>query len=69
MMQEATITGRSHRRPATHLRVEQSMPAGRIRISCADPGCAAWDPWPCESRREAQFWYDLHISRPLIHHL
>ena len=23
----------------------------------------------CASRREAQFWYDRHISQPLTHHL
>jgi hypothetical protein len=68
-MQGAVIAARHRRRTAMHLRVEESTPAGKTRISCADPGCAAWDPWPCESRREAQFWYDLHISRPLTHHL
>lgn len=68
-MQVAATAARSHRRAEIHLRVEESTPEGKIRISCAAPGCAAWNPWPCESRREAQFWYDLHISRPLTHHL
>ncbi len=68
-MQVAATTARSHHRPVIHLRVEKSTPEGKIRISCAGPGCAAWNPWPCESRHEAQFWYDLHISRPLTHHL
>ncbi len=67
-MQVAATAARSHRRAEIHLRVEEST-GRKIRISCAGPGCAAWDPWPCESRREAQFWYDLHISRPLTQHL
>jgi hypothetical protein len=53
----------------THMPVEKGTADGKTRISCAGPGCAAWDPRPCESRREAQFWYDRHISQPLIHHL
>jgi hypothetical protein len=68
-MQAAATATRSNRCTMTHLRVEESTPEGNTRISCAGPGCAAWDPWPCESRREAQFWYDLHISRPLTQHL
>lgn len=56
-------------RTLTHLPVEERTPEGKIRISCLSRGCAAWDPWPCESRREAQFWYDRHISQPLTHHL
>jgi len=57
------------RRTVTHLPVEIRTAEGKTRIRCADPGCAAWDPWPCESRREAQFWYDRHISQPLTHHM
>ncbi len=68
-MPEAAIADRRYRPTAMHLRVEESTPQGKTRMSCAGPGCAAWDPWPCESRREAQFWYDLHISRPLTCHL
>jgi hypothetical protein len=62
-------TGARRRRVAIHLPAEERTPEGKTRISCASPACAAWDPWPCESRREAQFWYDRHISRPLTHHL
>ena len=68
-MQEAAIAARRHRPMTMHFRVEESTAQGKTRISCAGPGCAAWDPWPCESWREAQFWYDLHISRPLTQHL
>jgi hypothetical protein len=49
--------------------VEERTPEGKTRISCAGPGCVAWHPRPCESRREAQFWFDRHISQPLTHHL
>ncbi len=55
-------------RPA-HMPVESRTPDGKTRLSCADSNCAAWDPRPCESRCEAQFWYDRHISQPLIYHL
>jgi hypothetical protein len=68
-MQAAAIGARRYRRTAVHHPVEESTPEGRIRISCAGPGCAGWDPRPCQSRREAQFWYDRHISQPLTHHL
>jgi hypothetical protein len=54
---------------ATHRPVEERTAEGEIRISCAAAGCAAWDPWPCQSWREAQFWYERHISQPLTHHL
>jgi hypothetical protein len=57
------------RRRAVHLPVEEGTADGKTRISCAGSQCAAWDPRPCESRREAQFWYNRHISQPLIHHL
>ena len=57
------------RRGLVHLPVENGTADGKLRIACAGPRCAAWDPEPCESRREAQFWYDRHISQPLIHHL
>ena len=65
---QATTDARP-RRIATHLPVEERTREGKTRISCLSPNCAAWDPWPCESRREAQFWYDRHISQPLTHHL
>jgi hypothetical protein len=52
-----------------HLPVEEGMADGKTRISCAGAKCTAWDPRPCESRREAQFWYNRHISQPLLHHL
>ncbi len=52
-----------------HIAVESRTPDGKTRLSCADSNCAAWAPRPCESRREAQFWYDRHISQPLIYHL
>jgi hypothetical protein len=64
---QATTSAR--RRAATHLPVEEATPGGKTKISCAGPGCAAWDPWPCQSPREAQFWYERHISQPLTHHL
>jgi hypothetical protein len=57
------------RRVAVHRPVEQETADGRTRISCAGPRCAAWVPRPFASRREAQFWYERHISQPLIHHL
>jgi hypothetical protein len=68
-MQIADTNARSHRRIAGHLPVEERTPEGKTRISCAGPGCVAWHPRPCESRREAQFWFDRHISQPLTHHL
>jgi hypothetical protein len=52
-----------------HLPVEEGTADGKTRISCAGAKCTAWDPRPCESRREAQFWYNRHISQPLLHHL
>jgi hypothetical protein len=64
-MQAAATDARRHRRAVGHLPMEETTPEGKIRISCAGPGCAAWDPRPCQSRREAQFWYDRHISQPL----
>ena len=67
-MQPAAI-GARRRRMAMHRPVEESTPEGRTRISCADPGCMGWDPLPCQSRREARFWYDRHISQPLTRHL
>jgi hypothetical protein len=57
------------RHGAAHLPVEEGTADGKTRISCAGAGCTAWDPRPCESRREAQFWYNRHISQPLLHHL
>jgi hypothetical protein len=69
MQAAATGTRRHRHRTAMHRPVEESTSEGRTRIGCADPGCAAWDPQPCQSRREAEFWYDRHISQPLIHHL
>jgi hypothetical protein len=57
------------RRGLVHRPVEKGTTDGKIRISCADIRCAAWNPRPFESRREAQFWYDRHIAQPLIHHL
>jgi hypothetical protein len=68
-MQTAATNACRHRRTAAHLPVEERTPEGKTRISCADPGCVAWDPRPCESRREAQFWFERHISQPLTHHL
>ena len=57
------------RRAPAHLPVENGTADGKTRISGAAPRCAAWDPRPFESRREAQFWYDRHIAQPLIHQL
>jgi hypothetical protein len=57
------------RRAPAHRPVEKGTADGKTRISCAGSGCAAWDPRPFESRREAQFWYDRHISQPLIRQL
>jgi hypothetical protein len=57
------------RRSPTHRAVEKGTADGKTRISCAAPRCAAWDPQAFDSRREAQFWYDRHISQPLIHQL
>jgi hypothetical protein len=65
---QAVTVARSHR-PLTHLPVEETTPEGKTRISCAGSACAAWNPWPCQSRREAQFWYDRHIAQPLTHRL
>lgn len=56
-------------RRLAHRPVEKGTADGKTRIGCAGSGCAAWDPRPCESRREAQFWYDKHLSRPLTHQL
>jgi hypothetical protein len=64
-----TVADTRLRRVLVHLPVEKRTADGKIRISCVGPRCAAWDPLPCESRREAQFWYDRHISQPLICHL
>ena len=64
---QATTSAR--RRAATHLSVEETTPDGKTKISCAGSGCAAWDPRPCQSPREAQFWYERHITQPLTHHL
>lgn len=63
---QAITVARPHR-PLTHLPVEETTPDGKTRISCAGSACAAWNPWPCQSRREAQFWYDRHIAQPLTH--
>ncbi len=52
-----------------HAPVEAGTPDGKTRISCAGARCAAWDPSPFESRREAQFWYERHISQPVIYQL
>jgi len=52
-----------------HLPVEEGTADGKTRISCAGAQCAAWKPRPCESRSEAQFWYNRHISQPLIYQL
>jgi hypothetical protein len=57
------------RRVPGHRPVENGTADGRTKISCAAPRCAAWNPRPFESRGEAQFWYDRHISQPLIHQL
>lgn len=65
---QAITVARPHR-PLTHLPVEETTPEGKTRISCAGSACAAWNPWPCQSRREAQFWYDRHIAQPLTHRL
>ena len=66
-MQVMTVT----RRPGhtvMHRPVERTE-EGKTRIGCAAVGCAAWDLWPCQSRLEAQFWYERHISQPLTRHL
>jgi len=65
---QAVTVAHPHR-PLTHLPVEETTPEGKTRISCAGSACAAWNPWPCQSRREAQFWYDRHIAQPLTHRL
>ena len=66
-MQATTITrGPRH---AEHRPVEERTAEGKTRIGCAAAGCVAWDPWPCQSRCEAQFWYERHISQPLTYHL
>jgi hypothetical protein len=65
---QATTEARP-RRPITHLPVEESTPDGKTRISCAGSACTAWVPRPCQSRREALFWYDRHITQPLTHYL
>ncbi len=64
-----TISDTRLRRGPVHIPVEKANTDGRIRISCAGPQCAAWDPMPCESRREALFWYDRHVLQPLIRQL
>jgi hypothetical protein len=56
-------------RRTVHRPVEEGTADGKTRISCAGAQCAAWDPRPCESWHEAQFWYHRHISQPLIQHL
>jgi hypothetical protein len=66
-MQATTVTPSGQM--AGHRPVEDRTPEGKTRIGCAAVGCEAWDPWPCESQREAQFWYERHISQPLTHHL
>lgn len=74
-MQATTTTRRAlaHRpveeQAVAHRPVEEQTAKGMTRISCSATGCTAWDPWPCQSRREAQFWYERHISQPLTHHL
>ena len=68
-MQTAAADTRRHRHLAAHLPVEERTPEGRTRISCAGAGCVAWDPRPCESRHDAHFWFDRHISQPLTHQL
>ncbi len=57
------------RRGPVHVPVEKGTADGKTRISCGGSQCAAWDPRPCASRREAQFWYERHISQPLIRQL
>jgi hypothetical protein len=64
-----TISDTRLRRGPVHIPVERATADGEIRISCAGPQCAAWDPRPCESRREALFWYDRHVSQPLFRQL
>ena len=63
------ITDVRLRAGSAHLPVEEGTADGKTRISCAGARCTAWDPRPCESRGEAQFWYNRHISQPLLHHL
>jgi len=57
------------RRGPVHRPVEKGTADGKTRISCAGVKCATWDPRPCESRHEAQFWYDRHVAQPLTHQL
>ena len=64
-----TDTAARVRRGPAHAPVEKGTADGRTRISCAGPSCAGWDPRPCDSPREAQFWYDRHVAQPLIHQL
>jgi len=64
-----TISDTRLRRGPVHILVERATADREIRISCAGPQCAAWDPMPCESLREALFWYDRHVLQPLIRQL
>jgi hypothetical protein len=57
------------RHTMVHIPVEEKAPDGKMKIRCTSPRCAAWDPWPCETRHEAEFWYERHISQPVIYHL
>jgi hypothetical protein len=57
------------RRRTAHIPVVQGTADGKTRISCAGAKCVAWQPRPCKSRREAQFWFDTHVSQSLIHQL
>jgi hypothetical protein len=68
-MQTAATDAARRRRTAAHLPVEETTPEGKARMRCASPDCVAWNPRPCESRREAQFWFDRHVTQPLTHHL
>jgi hypothetical protein len=65
---QATADPRLRRGPV-HQPVEQLAADGKTRISCAGSRCAAWDPRPFASRREALFWYDRHVAQPLTHPL
>jgi hypothetical protein len=68
MRAQATADTRLRPGPA-HRAVEWLTVDGKTRISCAGSRCAAWDPRPFASRREAQFWYDRHVAQPLTHPL
>ena len=65
---QAAMNARLRRGPA-HWTAAQLILVFPSAVPSSTGRCAAWDPRPCESRHEAQFWYNRHISQPLIRHL